>query len=63
MLARHGSKTYFRRWAVYLRGEQIGFVFGATEQSACLRAVQRFKIRVEDRAELEVRRVSTLSNT
>ena len=61
--ARHGSKPYYRRWAAYLRGERIGEVLAATERAACLRAIQRFKIKDEDRAELEVRRVATSSNT
>jgi hypothetical protein len=49
-------KPYYWRWSVYLRGERIGEVLAATEQAACLRAIQRFKIRDEDRRELEVRR-------
>jgi hypothetical protein len=48
-------KTYFRRWAVYLRGERLGEVLAATERAACLRAVQRFKISREDQKELQVR--------
>jgi hypothetical protein len=38
-------------------------VLAATEQAACLRAIQRFEIRDEDRRELEVRRVSTVSGS
>jgi hypothetical protein len=62
MLPAMASNPYHRRWAVWLRGERIGEVLAATEQAACLRAVQRFKIKIEDREELEVRRVATLSN-
>jgi hypothetical protein len=51
-------QTYYRRWDVYLRGERIGEVLAATKEAACLRAVHRFKIKDEDRSELEVRRVS-----
>ena len=50
-------QTYFRRWIVFLRGEQIGMVFAATERAACLRAVQRFKISRQDQAALQVRKV------
>ena len=49
-------KPYYRRWAVYFRGGRIGEVLAATEKAACLRAIQRFKIRDEDRRELQVRR-------
>ena len=56
MLPAMASKPYYRRWAVYLRGARIGEVLAATEQAACLRAIQRFRIKDEDRAELEVRR-------
>ena len=49
-------KPYYRRWAVYLRGERIGEVLAATEQAACLRAIQRLKISREDQQELQVRR-------
>jgi hypothetical protein len=52
-------QTYYRRWAVYLRGERLGEVLAATERAACLRAVQRFKIAREDQAELEVRPLAT----
>ena len=51
-------KPYYRRWAVWLRGERIGEVLAATERAACLRAIQRFRISFEDRAKLEVRRVA-----
>jgi hypothetical protein len=47
-------QTYYRRWSVWLRGKQIGEVLAATEQAACLRAVQRFKISREDQRELRV---------
>jgi hypothetical protein len=47
---------YYRRWEVYLRDERIGEVLAATQRAACLRAIQRFKIKDEDRSELEVRR-------
>jgi hypothetical protein len=30
-------KPYYRRWLVYLRGEQIGMVIAATEKAARLR--------------------------
>jgi hypothetical protein len=48
-------KPYYRRWLVYLRGEQIGMVIAATEKAACLRAVRRYKISREDQQELQVR--------
>jgi hypothetical protein len=51
-------KPYYRRWIVFLRGEQIGMVFAATERAACLRAVQRFRISREDQGELQVRPLS-----
>jgi hypothetical protein len=50
-------QPYYRRWAVYLRGERIGEVLAATERAACARAIQRFKISAEDRRELHVCRV------
>jgi hypothetical protein len=50
-------KPYYRRWIVYLRGEQIGMVFAATEKAACLRAIQRYKVSREDQKELQVRPV------
>ena len=56
MLPAMAPRTYYRRWEVYLRGERMGEVLAATEQAACLRAIQRFRIKDEDRAELEVRR-------
>jgi hypothetical protein len=49
-------KPYHRRWVVLLRGEQIGMVFAATQEAACARAIQRYKLKDEDRSELEVRR-------
>ena len=49
-------KTYYRLWEVWLRGERIGEVLAATEQAACLRAIQRFRIKREDQGELAVRR-------
>jgi hypothetical protein len=49
-------QPYYRRWEVWLRGERLGEVLAATERAACARAIQRFKIREEDRRELEVRR-------
>jgi hypothetical protein len=51
---------YYRRWAVYLRGELIGEVLAATEQAACLRAIRRFGISREDQRELEVRPASAV---
>jgi hypothetical protein len=47
---------YYRRWEVYLRDERIGEVLAATQRAACLRAIERFKIKDEDRREVEVRR-------
>ena len=35
---------------------KLGEVFAATEQAACLRAIQRFRIGREEQQELEVRR-------
>jgi hypothetical protein len=52
------DKSYRRRWEVYLRGERIGEVLGATQQAACARAIQRFKIDEQNRSQLEVRRIS-----
>ena len=49
--------SYYRRWEVYLRDERIGEVLAATQRAACVRAIQRFKIKDEDRRDLEVRRV------
>ena len=49
------DKSYRRRWEVYLRGERIGEVLGATQQAACARAIQRFKIDEQTRSQLEVR--------
>jgi hypothetical protein len=49
-------QLYYRRWEVWLRGERLGGVLAATERAACARAIQRFKIKKEDRSELEVRR-------
>jgi hypothetical protein len=49
-------KPYYRRWAVYLRGEKLGEVLAATERAACVRAIQRFRIKREDQGELQVRR-------
>jgi hypothetical protein len=49
-------QTYYRRWVVYLRGELLGEALAATERAACVRAIQRFAIKEEDRGELEVRR-------
>ena len=48
-------KPYYRRWSIWLRGELLGEVLAATEQAACLRAIQRFKIGREDQRELQVR--------
>ena len=44
--------NYDRRWIVYLRGERIREVLGATERAACVRAIQRFKISRDDQREL-----------
>jgi hypothetical protein len=49
---------YYRRWDVYLRGERLGEVLAATHDAACLRAVHKFKVKPEDRRELEVRRAN-----
>jgi NhaP-type Na+/H+ and K+/H+ antiporter len=49
-------QTYHRRWTVYLRGELIGEVLAATQEAACMRAIHKFKIKDEDRSELEVRK-------
>ena len=48
-------QTYYRSWDVYLRGERIGEVLAATQQAACWRAIHKFRIKPEDRRELEVR--------
>ena len=53
------DKSYRRRWEVWLRGERIGEVLGATEQDACARAIQRFKIDQADRSQVEVRRIKS----
>jgi hypothetical protein len=37
-------QIYYRRWAVWLGDQMIGEVLARTEQAACLRAIQRFKI-------------------
>ena len=50
-------KVYHRRWTVWVKGKQLGEVLAATEKAACLRAVQRFCISMEDQGELEVKRV------
>jgi hypothetical protein len=42
----------------YICGERIGEVLAATQEAACLRAIHKFKIKNEDRRELEVRRVA-----
>jgi hypothetical protein len=55
------SQPYYRRWAVYLRGERIGEVLAANERAACLRAIQRFRISREDQSELQVRRAEDQS--
>jgi hypothetical protein len=46
-----------RRWAVLVRGEKIGEVYGVTARAACVRAALRFKISREDQEALEVRRL------
>jgi hypothetical protein len=56
-LAEMAPKPHYRRWEVLLRGERIGVVFAATEQAACARAAERFKVEDGDRRDLEVRRV------
>jgi hypothetical protein len=53
---------YYRRWAVYLRGELIGEVLAATHEAACLRAVHKFRISREDQRELEVRPASAVES-
>ena len=57
MLRSMAPASYYRRWEVYLRDERIGEVLAATQRAACVRAIQRFKIKNEDRRDLEVRRV------
>jgi hypothetical protein len=47
------APSIYRRWIVYVRGERIGEVLAATEQAACLRAVQRFRIAREDQGGAE----------
>ena len=49
-------QAYYRRWDVYLRGERLGEVLAATQQAACMRAIHKFRIKDEDRQELQVRR-------
>jgi hypothetical protein len=44
------------RWAVYLRGELLGYVFALTWPAACERAVRRWKISVDDQQALSVER-------
>jgi hypothetical protein len=51
------SQSYYRRWEVYLRGEVLGEVLAATQEAACMRASHKFRIKDEERAELEVLRV------
>jgi hypothetical protein len=48
--------SYYRPWHVYLRGQPLGTVHAATEQAACLRAIQRWRVPREDHHELEPRR-------
>ena len=50
------TKPNHRRWEVYLGDERIGEVLAATERAACLRAMQRFNIKGDDRRGLAVRR-------
>ena len=52
------DESYRRRWEVWLRGERIGEVLGATQQAARDRAIRRFKIDQENRSQLEVSRIS-----
>ena len=47
-------QTYYRRWEVWLCGNQLGEVLAATEQAACLRAIHKFKVGDEDRSKLRV---------
>jgi hypothetical protein len=54
-------QAYYRLWCVYLRGERLGEVLAATQQAACLRALHKFKIKDQDRRELEVRKVKGCS--
>ena len=49
-------QAYYRRWQVRLRGKLLGEVLAATQQAACMRAIHKFKIKDEDRQELQVRR-------
>jgi hypothetical protein len=54
------SPAYDRRWEVSLHGKILGVVRGATQQAACLRAVNVFKIQnVEDQRELVLRRITS----
>jgi hypothetical protein len=62
-IAAMAPQTYYRRWEVFLRGEQIGEVLAATERAACLRATHRFKVSREDRKELQVRPTAALSDS
>jgi hypothetical protein len=55
-------QPYYRRWDVYLRGERIGEVLAATQHAACMRAIHKFRIKDEERRELEVRRGEKVSS-
>jgi hypothetical protein len=43
-----------------LAAKRSGEALAATERAACARAIERFKIKPEDRRELEVHRAATL---
>jgi hypothetical protein len=42
------------RWAVYLRGELLGYVYATTWPAACERAVRRWQISRADQEEMVV---------
>jgi hypothetical protein len=44
------------RWAVYLRGEPLGYVFADNWPAACERAVRRWQISADDQQALSVER-------
>jgi hypothetical protein len=55
----HGSTDLLSPLEPYLpRGERLGEVLAATHEAACQRAIHRFRIKPEERQELEVRRAS-----
>ena len=56
MLPAMAPKTYYRRWAVYLRGERIGEVLAATERRLACVPSSGSRSEEEDQRELQVRR-------